>query len=737
MAFDYSKRLSTIQKEVEKREGEISPRKALVLSIIALLICVAILPKRQTVNIGTETSSQHKRSIEDITNSVKSFFGAGSSKETTNITALNSHWEENLKLKLEGRFSTLTYLPFGQSFANRYYRFCQSVLGTGGATDRLTIRRPAGIVERFLTIFFLDLGFILFSFLPFWLLAIALGIYWTKYRMKPTPTKDFLGVCDPGVSPFYSGIYAPFVPNGGASASDFSAPGLATPQKISLAEASKHKLAMMLRGAQALNGTTQELVQIILAYRDYPGFVEEERAAEEYTDATEDSQSVDTAPAKLGFVAPGNNTLEHDTCLSLEALLEAHQILKDLWAKVGDALAEDRFEALFGDYLSAVGSKSKQTSQLVQTLIQSLTPRRSQALAKLPTHLVAAAFLATEAGKGFTYERTKDLFHQVSRYPHLQARAVIQSILSFHTEYNGEERRIIRQAVICSRRHGDFGRAQLPIDMSIPTRALRGWLEILYAVDEKRKDAGELMELDTHIEEIHEMWKRNIVERLKIDAAKEKSSLYPMWKGVVYKSVILQPLAGVIEISLQNISSQRLERIQTLIACTRDDISSLSISARLPGFKRQAMEAERSAAESGGRTSLLAVEPQEQDLLNRWLVVRRMLTRYNWLSTRVGDDAVPTDGLMQGIVLLRDEEQHVVGFDALVPLRQRRYKELCGDDWENRFFLGSPHPDDIEVFSVIEDFKKTLTERAEQAKRGNLISLKASRLALVSAGGNV
>jgi hypothetical protein len=89
-----------------------------------------------------------------------------------------------------------------------------------------------------------------------------------------------------------------------------------------------------------------------------------------------------------------------------------------------------------------------------------------------------------------------------------------------------------------------------------------------------------------------------------------------------------------------------------------------------------------------------------------------MLTRYNWLSTRVGDDAVPLAGLVKGVLLPKPESNRKTaeGVAALVPLRHRRFSELLGKQWEPLFFRGAPQPEEVEIFVDNNKFNERLKE---------------------------
>ncbi len=59
--------------------------------------------------------------------------------------------------------------------------------------------------------------------------------------------------------------------------------------------------------------------------------------------------------------------------------------------------------------------------------------------------------------------------------------------------------------------------------------------------------------------------------------------------------------------------------------------------------------------------------------------------------------------------------------EALVPLRQRRFRELCGEQWERTYYPACPLATDIEVFLNNSEFKETLEVRRREEKEGRLM----------------
>lgn len=634
-----------------------------------------------------------------------------------------SKWQSETKILVgERRDYLLDSMLFGETRAVMYVRFAKNVInlfGVGEPNDIsdkgkvLNFESWAYWITEATAGIFLRAAFLIFACLHYWLLAIVVGVVIFRQKLIPKRTRDFLGVLDRKRGPFYSGIFAPLRPNLSTSATELSAPGLACPNLAPKKEALDHPLVKILTKFDALNDTNLELVRIILAYRDYPTIVDEERVVEE---------GEDNATPTTSFRTNEEGTIEKCATESLLALFQALATLKRHYA------GQDKIdESHFAKDRALLSQRITKLSPLTAKLVTALTPSRGLALAQLSTAAVASAYLATEAGKYLVYRREGDVFFPISRFPHLQARAVLHSITSYHQEYCADLRMIVRQAIISSRRHGDFGRAFLPVHMPMASRALRDWLEVLFSAPKRREGFAHLVELDSHLEEIHLSFRKELIKRLVSEGMRirrdgdDLSHLQSqLWKGFAYKSVVLFPLKEMVEVALRQIDSERLHRVTHLMQITKKLQASLSISARLPGFKRQAEVAEKSALESGGITRAIAEAHQDAPLLAGWLILRRLLTRYNWLSTRVGDCAVPPDGLIQAVVLDRTygERPEVVGLDALVPLRQRRFKELLGAKWETQFYAHSPSSNDIDIYEESEEYQEGMKEIREQVVKG-------------------
>jgi hypothetical protein len=644
----------------------------------------------------------------------------------------DARWEALVNQQFEERLHWLQATPFFLSpgGAGLYERYGQSVVSTfhhkrekrGSSDELLSLDGLHAFFSQFFTNLFLRVGFVAIAFWPFWFAAYGIGYYAFRHKFRGKRTDDLLGVCDRGVTPFYSGIYGPLRSNNSFSATDYSCPNLACPQMVKPDAAKAHRLGQLLEQYGASNATNTELVSVILYYHDFPAIVEGEQASEEEPDPTEIPDKHPVAHQST-IITNAGGTIEQSAVEGLEAVLSAHTVLRRYVETAQQRkLTHAQLNSQYRTHAALLTEVSSDASPFARILLAALSPHRVWAFAQIPPAMVASAYLATEAGKCLVYRREGAGFTRISRYPHLQARAVLQSLVPYARDYNGDTRLIIRQAIICSRRHGDFGRAFLPDRMPVESRAMRDWLEIMYSEPKKREIVAQLVELDVHIEEISMNWRavysRRMRQALEVQNAPEetKHAETPsarFWKGVVFKSVVLMPLTEVIAMALRGVDEGRLKRITQLINLSQRYQTSISISARLPGFKRQAVEAQNAV-------QMLAGKDGSKGLLDRWVIVRRMLTRYNWLSTRVGDDAVPANGFVHGIVLgLHPDTQQaeVYGLDSLVPIRQRRYEEMFGKQWESLYFIDSPHPSQIRLYVDKDRFDDGLKQERANAAR--------------------
>ena len=688
MAIDYQQRLSVLQSQTdEEKKDRLKKKRTIFLSLIAFafasFIGSYILPSGVISNPEKEIS-----------------------------------WNEEIKITYQERyewlkFSPVSVFPFASYIYKTYSKLVLDALLPATTENKIKNAIDVALnlddffssLQQWLISVMLRLGFIILAFAPVWGIGFGVGYYLSRSRFLGTKVKDILGVCDRGRGPFYSGIYGPLKYNNSLSGTDAGCPGLACPGMVAELKASTHELTSTLKRFGAFNKTNESLIRIILNYADFPAVVESEQSSE-VNSLDDNSEKVETKRSKTAFVTNELGTLEDAATAGLKSVLSAQKALRDFFALITSKKIElSALNSDFALYRSLMGDFVKKLDERSALFLNSLTPNRAYAIGSLPSKVLAAAYLATEAGKCLVFKRTGDGFTTISVFPHLQARAILHSLPCLYDDFGGDSRLIMRQAIISSRRHGDFGRAFLPEKMPTESRAVRDLLEICYAEPHNKELSAYLVELDAHLEEISVNWRGGYQRFIRSTVPSSASGIDRklLNRGIPYKSVVLVPVDDLIDVALFGVDTHRIDRIIELLGLTKKYQSGISISARLPGFKRQLLEAEKSVDE------LASMDPEARGRYKRWVVVRRMLTKYNWLSTRVGDDAVPEEGFVHGLVELATGDQaasaNVETFEALAPIRQRRFIEMFGAKWEHNMFRIAPHPESITLLVDSEKFK--------------------------------
>ena len=723
MGYDLQKRLALLQEQVEQAKyRSFRFSRLLFYAFIAISLFIFIIVNPLT---ALETDPQ---------------IISRSSDKHSHITTFNSSIQRepsSLELVTIDRIKFLDGWFWGADFYQRFsHRVISAfflppsiILTSQSATEinPFDYIEPAqlnqGLTARTISLLLRSL-FVLVAFFPLWITAIIIGLLLIRRLRNQRLFDPILSVCDRGRSIFYSGIYGAFRLNNSFSGTDFASPGLACPNKTQLNQVLNHSLVRILKNSGAFCQTSLELVQIILAYNDFPCTVDDEKPVEEETDVSRKGKF--NATSDTGLTTNEEGTIEKNALELLPGLLSCHRIMRSYFRSMKKSSPA---EVNYNDYRQFIQRVLPKCTPLVKLLLDLITPRRAYALSTLPPTAIASAYLSLEAGKSMIYKKIGKGFVKVSQFPHLQARAVLHSITKFHEEFDGDTRLIMRQAILCSRRHGDFARSFLPENMPLAARALRDLLEVLYAAPNRRQDIAIVTELDAQIEEIMHNWRDMLVKHLATysqlphsNATRKQSfssdAPYLPEKGLVFKSVVLLPQDIIIQLALNGLSPERLIHISQLIGETRRFAKLLAVSARLPGFQRQVEKLEEFTSRSVPNAA-----QEELSLEDKWLIVHRMFTRYNWLSTRVGDDGVPENGIVYSVVIIPStgtDKPQIVGATNMVPLRQRRYRELFGLNWERDFYADSIHPNNIEVFVENELYQQDMTRKEELAKKGLL-----------------
>lgn len=683
MGYNFSKRLSSLKEQAERDDlGRWGFYGAFAICVFSIALLTFILPKHtdpSNTSWQKSTAIEFERRLQWLQDSPFVLTPGASSIYLGVAQTLDSIFTTKMTQKEEEESSIFNFSYFSVTFGR--------------------------IVVSCLLRFWL----IIIAFIPLWSIFGLLGYYAFRNKFyQLNKTDSLLGVCDRGNGPFYSGIYGPLRPNNSFGATDYACPGLACPAMENLNTALSCELATILKDHGALNKTNTDLVRIILKHGDFPSLLADETAWEEQEIGLK-GEIHEEKKSENGFLSNSTGQVKESALIGLSAILEAKRkitIYVDSLEKKG--IKSEALDKNYAGHLNNLAKLTASCSPLSKLLIFSLTPTRLWAFGKTPVEMVATAYLSTEAGKCLVYKRSKENFIKISNFPHLQARATLHSVASYTIEYNGDQRLTMRQAIISSRRHGDFGRAFLPIKMPLESKAIRDLLEILYADPDKRVDSANLVELDANIDEIGFNWKTNFANSTRAYFQYAGTEGFDNSRGLPFKSVVLMPVQKVIQLAIEGIHPKRLERVSELLKLTRKSQTKISFSARLPGFKRQALEADDTADESGIIFEKLFTKEVSVPLTDQWKIVRRMLTKFNWMSTRVGDDSIPIAGVVQGTISKPTEfERHnVQDIRGLVPLRHRRFVELFGKQWEANYYGDAPAPELITVFAEFGDEKQ-------------------------------
>ena len=567
-------------------------------------------------------------------------------------------------------------------------------------------------------------GSLLFS------LAILAAFYAFRTQRKTAINNfDILSECTRNVAgPFYSGIRGRLVPNTSPSGNDFSAPSVACPKTESISATTNSPLYRLLEQHKAINQTNIDLLSTILAYADFPGFVPEEEFNEEIVTNTISENS--ETPTNSTIIKADDYTVLKSTEDNVNSVLAAFCALKTLIKNLGDE--HQNFKA----YRSELDSVCKDVDERTRRLLICLTPERAYAISRMPITAIITACLAQEAGKSLVFSKLgTGEFVQESKFPNLQARAVLQSLTSYHKELNSHQRLEIRRAILFSRRHCDYARAMIPSDMSAQSKGLRDWLELMYLPSEDTIERGRLVELDAHLQELANNWQKKLAEFFHND--NNTDTLVPTVedRGLPYRTEVLVSLDNLLNLAFFGYKESKIDRIKHLIECVSESEATPKVSIRLPGLQSQNLSLGKKFIESSV-SELLYKQKGGKELLKRWSVLRNALGRYNWLAGRIGNSDVPKDGLISAIISVKqDVEQDIfssnivpelefngsAAYPALVALRQRRFDFMLGADWKYNHYVLAPDEKRIKTYIKLEEYQDAAKEINSSSSRATTI----------------
>ena len=652
-------------------------------------------------------------------------------------------WREELEAEVTERVQWLEMFPLGNIAGTVYLGIAKLSTSVFISDDNLQtpdtsfgmtkIKTWSMFLARYVVSSVLLLCFLLMISLPFWIVGIGFGVLSPRYKRKNVRVAfDILTVCDRGGGPFYSGIHGPWRGNSKPSGMDFSAPNVACPVMVEPAVASGHKLTKLIEQISPDSKVSEllgDLVRIVLAIGEFPTFIPPESPSDDDFSRGVTSSEIEVVETQE---EKDELSVESNALRSVAAFVQAYRFLEiEFSAKDGKTASvksggatEKNSEIM--KYRSKLEARRADFADLEFALLSSLSPRRAQALISIPLHVCVASLLSLEAGKCLVFQKTGTEYTRISRFPHLQARSVIQSLPSYHRAYDGESRQILRLAILCSRRHGDYGRPMIPNDCIDSIRGLRQWLEISQSHSKKIAGVSKLVEFENQLEEWHGIFIDNLKKMFDIraDALTDTTERGgPALVGFPYKNVVLIPLGKLIDLAFADMPESHLDYLERLTAEVVDRGLLPRVTTRLPGLSEQIEQLKLKEWPADSSASSLAQNKSGNIQLRRWKILRHSLTRYSWLSTRIGDELVPDDGLVQALIYGQPDPmlsmgKPIGGLSSLVPIRKRRFHVLFGENWQVRLYAQAPSEQLIKVFTKFSDFQKGINTEGSNNVKG-------------------
>ena len=504
-------------------------------------------------------------------------------------------------------------------------------------------------------------SFIVIASFRLWILAIILAAIWGLTSRKVHKESDFLGQSGNDRF-FYSGIRADLagiVEEGGPAT---YLKGLACPETKSVTEAKLSSLGKILEHYGALNNTNLALSAIILAHEETPAYV---------APHGEDAKLLDSFTG-AGLLANVEEILQQ--------LLELHSSYR---SSIGAADTESS--------LAAIGVDSGQYAELLKIgTNRVLTATLKQELASIPADQIATLILAFEAGKVMAYGFDSGRWLRKSNFPQLCARAILHSVVAFAEEYDFSTRQELRRALVYGSRKSAFGPVRFPIDLSLKSRAMRQWVELLMACPHELNAVTDEVELFGMVCELKSGWDNTLIEAISNNEEQVIQGIYSTMTGLFF-----MPLANVVSVIRRFTDIAELHRLSELVAV---------VSRRQAEF----IEAQEVQSTDGDAVIIPSYEkifaPLANEDLNAlaeyhglnvddirdWCTFRVILNSFGWLARRVGDYSVPESSIIFAVLKASDggpDYNHLglLGKKGMVAFRASRLMEHFGLTWQDKF----------------------------------------------------
>lgn len=493
------------------------------------------------------------------------------------------------------------------------------------------------------------------------LLATARGILsWQNHAGR-----DLLGETGNGRL-FYSGVRVGLSDLSADGTPEKQIVGLACPKHVTVGAATASSLCKILDQYDARNATNVDLIAIILAAKNRPGFMPE-FGAESLFESRMDSSLL---------LAETANAI-------LQTTLDAHQLIRKGLPHQGSAPESGAEFVSLDYYLDTLGFG----------LHRVLTPSLLSSMREIPPTMVATLILSFLASSVLTTEQHSGQWLRKSNYPHLAARAILHSLSSFADEYTWKERTTLRRALIYASRSTIFGPVRFAVDLDKESRALRQWAELLLAPPYEVLASSDEIELFGLTVEAHDLWNQSFFSLF--------HGIQDNFQGRVWATttgLLLVPAELILSLAKQVVSEAGRRRMQTLIhlVSQKQRVIALSQSQREETLQDGIPEYERiPALIQGDELKKLTNDHSLSDeQVALWSTVRTFLGMYGWLARRVGDYTVSDSGIIFAVIRApegtKDANSHgLIGLPGTIALRAARLSAGWGQTWSERFAVAS------------------------------------------------
>ncbi len=522
----------------------------------------------------------------------------------------------------------------------------------------------------------LRLGFLLIASFRLWLVVILGCAAYGFSSYEAYKGDDVLGQTGNGRI-FYSGVRAGLDKLSASGAPDVLVRGLACPQYASAAEARASDTWRALDRFGAVNATNEMLCAIIAKNSNVATFV-----------ATAGEEGALAAAYK-------ESSLGESTFHLLSAALELHAQYRAGQID-GEALRRDTTP---GD----LPLSSERYATAVQSAFHRvLTPAMRRTLGTLAVAEVATLVLALEAGKVLAYAADGGRWTRRSNFVHLNARAVLHSLLEFPEDYSFESRAMIRRAMIYAARRSAFAPVRMPLDLTSEEWALRQWAEVLISLPHELESSADEVELVGIVREGHQAWRAAFFERSLVASPTITSVSY-----VTPYNLLFIPFVRLIEVLRKALPPElisRLHHLAEIISVRQARAMPEDGEGGLPTFDRIATPLTQEEIEKLSKAHSIDATD-----LQAWSSLRLILTSYSWLGRRVGDYTVPESSIIFAVFTM--ERSHpeanalgLLGKCGMVAMRGGKLQEQLGPSWAARFISVNG----ATMAETSEDFEKLL-----------------------------